>query len=340
MDPGFASGFYVDEYTLGNMGDRFSNPNQPPKNELGTLMDYSIDKEMVAAGFGLLDAWVVLISLIAFWWMRAYMNKEVATYRDESTTVNRFTVRISGLPDYFHDRIELADHLQVLFGRIFDIVLAYNDTGIGDLYIKRGQLKVKMKSRFELQDKRGFLALSKKVRKLDKEIVQAKHDFGAKKTICAFVTFQNQESAANCISYFNPSTANQCFNKRMMRKMLFQHKYRLYAEFAPEPSNITFQNYKYSARNVQVRQACSNFFAILLVILSAAVVYGARVAQASIADDSSLDACPDSITDQEITLTTDPFLIECYCRKLGYDMVSQEFTDCSDFYSSLALETA
>ncbi len=48
---------------------------------------------------------------------------------------------------------------------------------------------------------------------------------------------------------------------------------------APEPSNIMFQNYKYSKEELNLRQKSSLFFSFLLVAVSAFIVYATKIGQ-------------------------------------------------------------
>lgn len=99
MDPGFLSGFYVDEFSMGNLGDQYSNTMLPPKNALGTVLGFPITKEIVGSVFGLIDTAVAVFIILTFRWLTSYSEKECLKYTTESVTINSYTVQLSHLPE-------------------------------------------------------------------------------------------------------------------------------------------------------------------------------------------------------------------------------------------------
>lgn len=214
----------------------------------------------------------------------------------------------------------------------------FNDTGIINKYIDKSNIVGQRQSAAKREKQNEIKSLDKKLTKINKRLNKKKIKF-SKRTICAYVTFNDAEECANCLSdYPNTFLSKLC----MPRRLRFRNKYRIKVDKAPEPSEIIYENMKYSKFNVRIRRMITFVLAFVTILVSCGMTLSAAVYRKSnlesevntSVDDQCIQYTTNNLEDG--TLLTDEET-SCLCAKLTLSELKDHSIVCSDYISNLLI---
>ena len=116
-----------------------------------------------------------------------------------------------------------------------------------------------------------------------------------RETLCAFVTFDHEDSALRCIEdYANSDT---WWGMLVQPKPLrFRGKHVLTVSQAPEPSSIMWENLAETQMSRFLRRSCTSVVSMLLIIFSIALIYYAQQTKSRFAEQiPDLSVCKGSL---------------------------------------------
>merc|ERR1719295_1069044 len=107
-----------------------------------------------------------LIFLVFLLYVQVSQKREARETDDANVTVSDYTVRVEGLPKDCFNREELQHHFQTKnnFGKVVDVAICYNDTGIIRKYLQKSTAMEKHQKALILEEKpKKMASLEKKV---------------------------------------------------------------------------------------------------------------------------------------------------------------------------------
>ncbi len=198
-------------------------------------------------------------------------------------------------------------------------------------------------------DKEEEADLRKEVAALDERIVDAQSSF-VKEPVCAYVSFDNQETVDKFLSeyptawhkrifccgfnadnrkfMFRPQEVNSCFCNYTQANWFV-------CERAPDPSNIVFHNLAFDVNNRRWRLALSTLLTVIALLVSVAILTVAAYFGNQIPSDAQ---CP-AVTPTLLQAQNTSSLMPCFCK----DNVAQIYSNddinklCIDWLSTYSL---
>ena len=96
-------------------------------------------------------------------------------------------------------REEIRQFCETRWGKVVDVAMCYNDTGVAQRYRSKGELMKKMES--DLARGKAVSKLERKLDQLDKKIEELKTKM-EKRLVCAYVTYNFCEDQEACLRDF------------------------------------------------------------------------------------------------------------------------------------------
>eukprot|EP01083_Nonionella_stella_P011988 34018_1 len=345
-----------EQTSIGNLGEsteyeRIHVPSYIPLSFLNNFDFLDFDDEtnsFAKQDAGIVFAWSDLIGTLIFLVFLIYVrfnNKKEAQATDEAnTTVSDYTVCITGLPKDCYNREELQHHFQNKndYGQVVDVAICYNDTGIIKKYIEKSSVMERYQSAIKKEEKKKKItALEKKAKKVGKQISKIKRRY-SKHCICAYVTFNDAESVKKVL-YDYPDTflARLCMKKTLK----FRHKYRVKVSRAAEPSEIMYDNMKYSKCNVFLRRSFTFILSFVAIAVSCSMsLFAATYRQKHLQLSKDALDCPqleDPLTElHNLNLEDTEYDVDCLCSQLSASQMYDEYELCSDYLTNMSISNA
>jgi hypothetical protein len=131
--------------------------------------------------------------------------------------------------------------------------------------------------------------MRKKQKKLDEKIIQlrSKSDF---KSVCAFVTFNEDKGQSECIAAYQSNFIDRCRGKAKATKK-FRGKYNLQVSKASEPSNVMWENLEYRGFNLTIRAFIGTICTAIMLFISLFIGVTVQSYQTSLAGASGSYLC-------------------------------------------------
>jgi Cytosolic domain of 10TM putative phosphate transporter len=319
------STYGLEKTTLGNLGTAL--------NQSTVFIPFVGTESKVVAKWtmSLLDIASCLVFLCIVVSMRKFRQRASEKYEAQFLSIRLYSVQVTHLPEKVIDRKHLAAFFQEVYGPIADVAIVYNDAAIIALYAERGELRKKLVALETRQARPGQLnSMRAKIDKVDRKIGMAKHRMGAAIPVCAFITFQYQESARRCIRDYPDSFVSRWTMPQHMR----YNKASIRVLPAPEPSNVIYENLRYNRCDKCLGRFAVTLVSFLILCVSFTIAYFALSYQRDLPRDGT--SCPSSgVTAEQAQYDSD--MLACYCRGLGTDMLDDPNVDCLDFLKTFAL---
>mmetsp|Transcript_27364 Transcript_27364/g.45898 ORF Transcript_27364/g.45898 Transcript_27364/m.45898 type:complete len:1511 (+) Transcript_27364:125-4657(+) len=351
--------------TAGNLVSSFANTTVilkiPGCNSYGTYdVNCDFDKASLAEFYMMIDILVMVVSFVAFLWLRYFEKYEERMLAKNTVNASMFTVTISRLPADATEE-ELVTHLSRVCPnhKIANISIAFDNAKEIEECAKRGDLiRAKVRAVHEhrkfctkLREKVGpsrpkeaEKGVDKEREKFFKRMARMSDDLKKKEAlleqyaqspaspIYAFVTFDKAAGKEAVLEAFNGHPfIYQVFYQQHLK---LKDKW-LKVRSSPEPSTILWENLAYGRWTCFKRRALTSFFAFLLIIISLAMIFSAKYAEQRIANNNAAELCPEDFnsfsTSEKIAWVDDnPDQLSCYCDELS--TVNQLRSDtCSDY---------
>lgn len=336
-----------EQTTVGNLGDSvlFPRIHYPDSVDLSGFSFLDFDEEthtLDKRDGGMIFAWSdllgTLIFLLFLYYVAISQEKEAIATDDANTTIADYTICVKGLPRDCYNREELQNHFQkkLGYGQVVDVAICYNDTGIIRKYLEKSAAMENYQRAIVKEEKEKKLkSLEKKRAKTNIKLANIKRKY-SKHCICAYITFDDAESVKQ-VMYDYPRTflARLCMKEKY--KFRNQHKLRIYQ--AAEPSEIIYDNMKYSKCNVFMRRSCTLVLSFIVIAASCGmslIAASYRQSHLQAAGDDA-DACPvldpaDALA--QLEGTDSDYDNDCLCSQISYSDMNDNFGKCEDYMKS------
>ena len=338
------SALQFEQTTVGNLGPaNETNVDMPPWLGVVPQINDQIPKAEIGPVFGILDL-VGVIILFLFIQITKTRQQQIANAADDAViTAADYTVHVTGLPNSLYNREELQTFFERRWGKVADIALCYNNSDIVHKYIQKSSIVNDMKRAQKIEDAAKYEKLEKKMSKLNTKIFQLKKRF-SQRCVCAYVTFE-EATTADKVLYDYP---NKWYTKMFQpKKLRFRRKHALIVKKAPEPSEIIYENMKYSSINKKMRRYFTFLLAICAILVSCALVLAAAIYRQQNRELSAQtnENCVryENIDDIDATTLQDEADIDCYCSQISIQDIANDSTKrslCSDYLQAQGVATA
>lgn len=341
-----------EQTTIGNLGDveEFDSISYPDYIDMSFLSDFKIQvnantNSIKKADAGIVFGWSDLIGVISFLLFLVYVDaklqKEAIATDDANITVSDYTIQVTGLPKECYNREEIQHHFQKKndYGQVVDVAICYNDTGIIRRYMDKCEVMEKYQSAIKKESKRKKIeSLKKKINKINAQISKIKKKY-SKYAICAYVTFNDVESVKKVLYDYPDTFLARCFMKKTLK---FRNKHKLKISKANEPSEIIYDNMKYSKCNVFLRRSLT----FVLSLVAIGVSCGMSLIAAQYRKEHEIGA--NEVTDDCPVLTYDEVTSEwnsgsstyddhCLCSQLTLTQTADHRNHCSEYLQELLI---
>lgn len=264
---------------------------------------------------------------------------------DKTTSAADYAIIVENLPENV-DTIS-AQQMKNFFeewGRIINVSICYNDGDLIEMYLEKADINQSLqiaKKRYEIaKEKKARIKSAKEVEKLTKLLEACKVDLENledkvledKIIVCAFITFDNQESKIKCIQ----DIMKESWKPRFLREQKYKIEGKAIKVGHPnEPSSIMYHNLKYGIWSKR-RRACFSWLTtggIMIVSLS-------TIAALSLVQEHTptMEACDPVPTKLEADTAVEDreTKISCYCMNAGPEVyeVKEELEFCKDYVKS------
>lgn len=214
------SGMYFERTTVGNFGallvttttgnasstaasNLTSSLSSGDSQNWGNLIPSTLNRADMSLILSCLDTLSCLVLLVFCYWLRNRQQSEARAYSRREITVRKYTVEVSNLPPYFHDRHKLAQWFETRFGKVVDVCIAFDQHDLLDAYRTRGRIRKDIDMAVSHGEGARIDAMYDTLAKLDARIDVLQRDIPLRKTLCAFVSFEFQESRIACEKAFS-----------------------------------------------------------------------------------------------------------------------------------------
>ena len=205
------------------------------------------------------------------------------------TTVEDYTVQVSGIPEDVFDDDELWTFFGKTVGPVMKLQIAQNHGELLSFAAARDKVADRLnralanvkKAREDPSVKESKLraweeaatALKMRLHACDAGIRALQEDRGGEgfRTLCAFVTFQNEEDFLGCLEMYRQGVLAWFFRPSHLR---FRGKHRLKVKQAPPPDDIHWENLEYSWSQRLFRQINVKFFTFGILVLTFMAICG------------------------------------------------------------------
>ena len=256
----------------------------PPLNVLG--FPIAVETPIITTTLAFLDILISLVYVFGTWYLRVNQTEIIQTLDEDTITAADYTILVEDIPNDATDPDEFRAFFSK-YGEVADVAIGLNNGKLIDMFQKRGQheleieeqiAKLKLYKLQELQKK--LKVMRKKQKKIDEKIIQlrSKSDF---KSVCAFVTFNEDKGKVECVSAYESTFIQRMRGKAKATKR-FRGNINLNVSIAPEPSNVLWENLQFRGLNTTIRACIVYVIIVVLLLMSFAVNALLQVAQLSL----------------------------------------------------------
>ncbi len=320
-----------------------------------------LNRTSVGTFYMSIDLAVCVFILVAFLWLRYFEKEEEKTLDKNTIYASMYTVAVRNLPKTGNE-LQLTDHFNNILGGQFPIVSVHIGHAMnkeiekcgerGNLIRKKSHLihehryhctKTRtqggLKKDVDMKIKKLRVEFLRELKQLDlkiKEFDRVLKSLAANESdpLVAYVTFEESMGANIIRDLFTPSLFGWFFyDKRLLMK-----GNKLSVKTAPEPSGIIWENLEFNAIQRFSRRGLTFFLALILVLVSVAITYGAKLVEISTTKSGGLAPCPAGFTDQGnsaqlLIVDMDNDLLHCYCDQFSYYKQANDDT-CKTYFNN------
>ena len=337
-----------------------------------------MSRERVGLFYAWLDVIITVTLCVAFVWLQVFYHREERALNKFTVTTSMFSVALTNLPPDADER-SLKKHvlktMQLRAGptnsrgaaqitKVCAIALGYDNEEEIQQGRQRGKLlkeKLRLTERHrydvtkiradasttrEEQEKRiGVLrtkflteakSLSAKIRRRDQFFSKVAEK--QEKALVAFVTFATIKDMQACVRAFSPATVSEKLCG-LPETLKYKGKH-LKAGSAPEPSTVIWENLSYPLAVRTMRRVLTTCAAVLLLVVSICICFGAKALQQQVTTKGGSGLCPQNFRDnsaatQQAYVKAHSEYLHCYCSALSYNQRATD-TTCREYYISVS----
>lgn len=339
-----------------------------------------MSRERVGLFYAWLDVIVTLTLCVAFVWLQFFFHREERALNKFTVTTSMFSVAFTNLPPDADEKSLKKHVLKTMTLRagprvnsrtavvqtpkICAIALGYDNEEEIRQGRQRGELlkeklRLTERHRYDVTRIRGDESLSREEQERRVGVLRAAYLSEAKtlsarirrrdqffskvvenqeRALVAFVTFATIKDTQACMRSFSPATLSEklCGPPDALK---YKGKH-LKVDSAPEPSTVIWENLSYPLVVRTLRRALTTCAAVLLLVVSICICFGAKALQQQVTTKGGSGLCPQNFRDQssakqQAYVKENSEYLHCYCSALAY---SQRATDttCREYYISVS----
>eukprot|EP00227_Mantoniella_beaufortii_P000812 CAMPEP_0197617748 /NCGR_PEP_ID=MMETSP1326-20131121/61189_1 /TAXON_ID=1155430 /ORGANISM="Genus nov. species nov., Strain RCC2288" /LENGTH=932 /DNA_ID=CAMNT_0043186643 /DNA_START=68 /DNA_END=2866 /DNA_ORIENTATION=- len=240
------------------------------------LLGTKHNKDELSVALSYVDLLLLAVFAVFALGLGPFQSRLAAAVDKNLTTIEDYSVLVSGIPNDTLDPQELWKFIGKRVGTVVDVQIAHNDSELLGLAFERGRIAEQMertvarwkkamgdpKTRVETvkaleaeakQSKKSLRAVNAAIRQL-----QNLRGTGSQ-SVCAYVTFQDEEHFLKCFKLYRPGLVQWLLRKQELR---FRGTHRLTVTQAPPPTDIQWENLEYTWLQRTFRSFSVNLLAV------------------------------------------------------------------------------